>query len=163
MALCDICNAPGMGTIVSSSNFKKAVQNGFNPFKAGLAPDVMSAFGLNGFEEWRKSALYGAASHSDWNVCSKCMSVLRTFMGSSNSSGGCYIATACYGDYNSVEVVAFRKFRDTYLLKNYFGKLFVKLYYTYSPYWAEKLKKHKSINRIVKNCFLDTIYSILKR
>ena len=36
------------------------------------------------------------------------------------SGGGCFIATACYGDYNAPEVLALRYFRDNTLLKNFF-------------------------------------------
>ena len=35
--VCDICNAPGMGTIVSADQMREAVfKRGFNPFKLGL-------------------------------------------------------------------------------------------------------------------------------
>lgn len=81
MAVCDICNAPGMGTIIRSSDFKKAVQNGFHPYSTGLAIDVMASLGIDtGFETWKQSALYGAASSTDWNICSKCLKVLKPYL-----------------------------------------------------------------------------------
>lgn len=46
--------------------------------------------------------------------------------------GGCFIATACYGaDSNEVQI--FRNWRDTSLLRNKFGRSFVKTYYKISP------------------------------
>lgn len=43
----------------------------------------------------------------------------------SNSSGGCYIATAVYGSYEALEVLILCTFRDEVLLHNVFGKMFV--------------------------------------
>lgn len=162
MSYCDICNTPGMGTVVSSANFKKAVQNGFDPFKTGLTKDVMSAFGMNGAEVWKREALTGAASHTDWNVCPKCMDVLKPYFNSGSPSKACYIATACYGDYDAPEVMTFRNFRDDFLLRNIPGTLFVKFYYRFSPFWAEKLKKRQVINRMIRIVFLNSLYKLLK-
>lgn len=97
----------------------------------------------------------------------KCLNeFLVTLKGSKNKSksgnGKCYIATASYGYYNAPEVLIFREFRDKYLLKNSLGKSFVRFYYKNSPYWADKLKKHLFLNKIIKKIFLDTIYKILK-
>lgn len=52
---------------------------------------------------------------------------------SSSQSGGCYIATAVYGSYDCPEVWVLRRYRDSVLQHNYFGRLFVKAYYTFSP------------------------------
>lgn len=81
---------------------------------------------------------------------------------SSNSSGNCYIATACYGDCNAPEVMAFRDFRDRILLKNAFGRYFVAFYYYFSPFWAEKLKNKPKINAIVRKYILNPIYQRIK-
>ena len=45
----------------------------------------------------------------------------------------CYIATCVYGSYNCPEVWTLRRFRDYYLYKHFFGKLFIKIYYKISP------------------------------
>ncbi len=45
----------------------------------------------------------------------------------------CFIATACYGDYNCDEVRSFREFRDVVLLSCNLGKKIVLLYYNISP------------------------------
>lgn len=48
-------------------------------------------------------------------------------------SGGCYIATAVYGSYDCPEVWTLRRFRDNKLATNFWGTLFIKLYYLISP------------------------------
>lgn len=73
MAVCDICNRPGMGTIVSASDFRQAVIKGFNPLQAGLVPDVGSMFGIDSYAHWKESAISGATSRTDWSICADCM------------------------------------------------------------------------------------------
>ena len=48
-------------------------------------------------------------------------------------SEGCYIATCIYGSYDCPEVWTLRRFRDCYLRKRFFGRLFIKVYYYFSP------------------------------
>jgi hypothetical protein len=82
--------------------------------------------------------------------------------GETGSKKQCYIATACYGNCDAPEVMVFREFRDKYLLKNSAGISFVKFYYRYSPYWAEKLKRRLLINKLIKKIILDPVYRFLK-
>ena len=81
--------------------------------------------------------------------------------GGSSSGDGCYIATMTYGDYNAPEVLVLRNFRDDILLESSFGKLFVRSYYRYSPYFVEKLKNKKRINCLIRGV-LNIIVRILK-
>ena len=61
--------------------------------------------------------------------------------GSPDAGGGsddddddfCFIATAAYGSYMEPHVKILRDFRDTYLLNNSLGRLFVDTYYSCSP------------------------------
>jgi len=48
-------------------------------------------------------------------------------------SGGCYVATAVYGSYNSPEVWVLRRWRDNTLLQSAGGRAFVHCYYAISP------------------------------
>ena len=66
-----------------------------------------------------------------------------------------------YGDYNAPEVLVLRNFRDGILLESSFGKLFVRYYYRYSPYFVEKLKNKKRINCLIRGV-LNIIVRILK-
>ncbi len=58
-----------------------------------------------------------------------------------DEEGGCFIATAAYGDYDHPKVRILRKFRDNILQKWSFGRGFVKAYYKYSPGAAGLLAK----------------------
>lgn len=49
------------------------------------------------------------------------------------SSSGCYVATAVYGSYDCPEVWTLRRFRDFTLDETWYGRLFIKAYYTTSP------------------------------
>lgn len=50
-----------------------------------------------------------------------------------SSSSGCYIATAVYGSYTHPQTMVLRAYRDGVLLKNPFGRAFVRAYYATSP------------------------------
>lgn len=76
-------------------------------------------------------------------------------------SKGCYIATAVYGSYDAPEVLTLRKFRDEILQNNFFGRLFVKIYYAISPSIAKRLKSAKRLNRFVKER-LDTFVEYIR-
>ena len=65
-------------------------------------------------------------------------------------SGGCFIATACYGNQMANEVVVLRKFRDRYLLSNDLGKNLVKFYYRYSPRIANYIKDKEGLKAMTR-------------
>jgi hypothetical protein len=79
----------------------------------------------------------------------------------SSSSGGCYIATMVYGNYNHPQVMVLRKFRDAVLEKYLLGKWFIKIYYRYSPKLVDKLKNKRTINKIIRKT-LDLLINIIK-
>jgi len=49
------------------------------------------------------------------------------------SSGGCYVATSVYGDYDAPQVRVLRHWRDQHLNRSRLGRGFVRLYYAVSP------------------------------
>lgn len=51
----------------------------------------------------------------------------------SNSPGGCFVATAVYGSYDSPEVWVLRRWRDGSLAATRGGRVFVHVYYAASP------------------------------
>ncbi|MDR1201822.1 MAG: zinc ribbon domain-containing protein [Tannerellaceae bacterium] len=77
------------------------------------------------------------------------------------SSGGCYIATAVYGSYEADEVLVLRQYRDLILSKTFLGKLFIKVYYYFSPSIANKLKADSFVNHFIKK-LLDKWVSHLR-
>ena len=80
----------------------------------------------------------------------------------STKSSGCYIATACYGSYDCVQVLTFRNYRDEYLSQTIVGRLFIKAYYALSPPIARWLKNKDSINIFVREKLLDQLHDFLK-
>ena len=81
---------------------------------------------------------------------------------SSATSGGCYIATMAYGDYNHPQVIELRKFRDDFLSRTILGRNFIIFYYKFSPLLVSKLQNKPFINKVIRQ-FLDKfIKSILK-
>lgn len=91
------------------------------------------------------------------STCSGCHNYQK------KSSGGCYIATACYGSYEATEVLKFREFRDNYLSKKVFGRIFIKIYYSFSPKLAKKLENYPKVNSFIRVYFLDKIYNHLNK
>ena len=67
-----------------------------------------------------------------------------------DKTGSCYIATMAYGDYNHPQVIYLRQYRDRKLLSHVSGKLFVKFYYTTSPYLVLIFKNSTRVNRFVR-------------
>lgn len=75
------------------------------------------------------------------------------------SSGGCYVATAVYGSYDCPEVWTLRRYRDYDLAETWYGRAFIKIYYTISPSlvkwfghteWFKKMWRGK-LDRMVNN------------
>jgi hypothetical protein len=82
--VCDICNAAGQGTHVSSDEMRYAVNNrGFDPFSLRLA-DSATVVGTSAeskrqqFASWK--AVMVAGDTTGWNVCERCMSKLRGYL-----------------------------------------------------------------------------------
>lgn len=74
------------------------------------------------------------------------------------SSSGCYVATCVYGSYDCPEVWTLRRYRDYKLSKTWYGRVFIKVYYTISPTlvkwfgkttWFKKMWKG-TLDRMVK-------------
>lgn len=68
----------------------------------------------------------------------------------SSGNSGCYIATAVYGSYECDEVFVLRRFRDEYLSKTALGCSFIKIYYRFSPYFAQKLSMDSGISKSIR-------------
>lgn len=81
---------------------------------------------------------------------------------SSATSGGCYIATMAYGDYDHPQVIELRQFRDGFLSKTTLGLYFIRFYYKYSPLLVEKLKNKPKINALIRT-FLDQLIKLIRK
>ena len=74
---------------------------------------------------------------------------------------GCYIATAVYGSYDCPEVWILRRYRDNYLYKRTFGKIFIKIYYKVSPMLVKAFDQNKYFKKIFRK-FLNNKIRKLK-
>jgi hypothetical protein len=74
-----------------------------------------------------------------------------------SGGGGCFIATAAYGSPLAAEVRILRELRDTYLLKNIFGKTIVFLYYKYSPTLAHHISRHHMARKAIRVCLYPLV------
>ncbi len=80
----------------------------------------------------------------------------------SNSSSGCFIATAVYGSEHANEVIILKEFRDNWLQKTPWGKMFVKIYYSLSPPIANQLTKHSTLKQITKRIIVVPVLKLAK-
>ena len=83
---------------------------------------------------------------------------------------GCYIATSVYGSYDCSPVWVLRRYRDEKLGQTFFGKIFIKFYYTISPtlvkwfgnrkwfqnFWKKRLNNF--VEKLKSKGFEDTPY-----
>ncbi|RKY37034.1 MAG: hypothetical protein DRP78_02115 [Candidatus Omnitrophota bacterium] len=80
---------------------------------------------------------------------------------SSGGSGSCFIATAAYGTLMAEQVKILSRFRDNHLLTNYCGKIFVNLYYKYSPKMADYIR-HSDWARSVVRLMLSPLVNLIR-
>ena len=127
----------------SYNNLTGTTKNGYH-FEIRLLFDTNNPNILKGFG----GMLYDYGSSSKSNEKSK---------------GGCFIATACYGNYNATEVLVLRNYRDNVLLKTSIGRVAVEIYYLISPPIARLLDKSNSLKAFVRKNILAPIVSKIKR
>jgi len=77
--------------------------------------------------------------------------------GGGGGSGGCFIATAAFGSYAEPHVKLLRDFRDQHLLTNMPGRWFVRMYYRYSPFWADLINTHSWCKPIIRLALMPVV------
>jgi len=80
-----------------------------------------------------------------------------------SSNSGCFIATATMGDYNHPVVLDLRNFRDQFLLKSLFGRVFVKIYYLFSPPIAKLISKSELSKSVSFKLLIQPLHKLVKR
>jgi len=78
----------------------------------------------------------------------------------SKNSGCCYVATCIYGSYDCPEVWTLRRFRDNTLKHLWFGKIFIKLYYTLSPKAVKLFGNKKWFNKLFTFILNKLVYKL---
>lgn len=68
----------------------------------------------------------------------------------SKKKEGCYVATMVYGSYESKEVRLLRHFRDNELSSHLLGRLFIMIYYKFSPLLVRLFKNNETVNCLIK-------------
>ncbi len=76
---------------------------------------------------------------------------------------GCFIATACYGSYQSPEVLLLRKFRDNILYRSYWGRAFIRVYYFVSPPLAVAIANNEIARMLTRKIFIGPLVSFVRR
>ncbi len=76
---------------------------------------------------------------------------------------GCFIATACYGNFDAQEVLILRRFRDHTLMKTLHGKTLVYVYYLVSPFLANVISHSFFLKKIVLRFLLKPLVKKLNR
>jgi uncharacterized repeat protein (TIGR02543 family) len=77
----------------------------------------------------------------------------------------CFIATAAYGSPLHSSVKTLRDFRDRYLITRKPGRMFLNLYYRYSPSIAAFIAKHRASRFVIRLSLLPLVafsYSMLR-
>tara|TARA_B100000780_G_C21085241_1_gene437168 strand:- start:190 stop:888 length:699 start_codon:yes stop_codon:yes gene_type:complete len=82
---------------------------------------------------------------------------------STGSKGGCFVATATMGDYDHPIVLDLRAFRDETLKKTLFGKLFIKVYYTFGPYPAAIIAKSKKLRSLSLKYLIEPLHRFVTK
>lgn len=67
------------------------------------------------------------------------------------SSSGCYVATAVYGSYDCPEVWTLRRYRDDTLASSWYGRSFIRLYYSISPTFVKWFGSTKWFKQLWKS------------
>jgi hypothetical protein len=80
-----------------------------------------------------------------------------------SSKGGCFIATAAFGDYNAPEVVYLSAFRDESLSRSIPGRGFIRVYYAVSPRFAAVIEKSGFLRLVVRKVFLQPMIFLLRQ
>jgi hypothetical protein len=78
----------------------------------------------------------------------------------SGGGGGCFIATAAFGSPMAPEVALLRAFRDSCLLTNSPGRLFVEFYYWISPPIADFISRDENLRQITRIILWPLVYGV---
>ena len=130
-----------------------------NPFSSGFASD----FGLKSFYEpnseaglkWKNRVDEILETYSNDGYDLKDLDEEdRKFLfkdpriGNESKGGGCFVATAVYGEENHFNLIVLRSFRDNFLKNYYFGSRFIAFYYKHGPKLAKKVVDSKLLKSL---------------
>lgn len=70
---------------------------------------------------------------------------------------GCFIATACYGDYDAPEVKVLRLYRDQVMAGSRIGRTTIRLYYALSPGLAAAIRRSPRAQHFSRTYILNAL------
>lgn len=79
-----------------------------------------------------------------------------------SGGGGCFIATAAFGNYHAPEVVYLSAFRDEVLSTSILGRKIIQAYYSVSPRIAKVIEKSNLLKRGTRELFLNPLIFALQ-
>lgn len=77
-----------------------------------------------------------------------------------NKQQNCFIATAAYGSPIEPQVQTLRSFRDRYLRPHFLGQLFIRTYYTLSPYLAQWISESPTRRLVARWTLTPLVLSV---
>lgn len=126
-----------------------------------------------GNEEWEFAAI--GAGERVGIACRRCNTGFadwKCWCGTSNpvnghtlylkKAGGCFVATAAFGDYASPEVIYLSSFRDELLSRTSLGRETIRIYYKLGPYLAAAIQTSSFRRKIIRRAFLRPLIKILR-
>lgn len=94
-------------------------------------PNSVRFIGDNAF--WDCTHLTTVYASEEWKKAHWCDIPCLASYKPEQSNSGCYIATAVYGSYDCPQVWTLRRFRDDTLAETWYGRTFIRVYYSISP------------------------------
>lgn len=134
----------------------KAAEQGYAEAQENLGYYYEKGLGVSLQKDERKAAFwYTKAAEQGNENAKKALAKLNkmprgTAPYSTESSGGCYIATCVYGSYDCPEVWTLRRFRDNELSNLWLGRQFIRIYYAVSPKIVELFGDQKWFSKLWK-------------
>lgn len=107
--------------------------------------------------------LFGGYTNYDLNGKKIGTSAPGLFGGYSHDSDGCYIATCIYGSYDCPQVWTLRRFRDSILGATWYGRTFIRVYYTVSPILVKWFGKTEGFRHFWRGKLDRIVTSLQKR
>ncbi len=136
-------------------DYSEVAENPSSHDVTGLNNDTEYAFAISAYDEaTNESGLFAGERGEGITIAPEDAVGLGAI---TDEKGGCFIATAAFGSYQSGYVKFLREFRDNYLMTNNWGRKFVSGYYQSSPYLANYVSKSEALKALARLLLIPLI------